>query len=166
MNIVNFIKTSNRSRSILIGEVTNKNAIGKFNAYHYLNKLFHFQFLLIYCLDGLKQYFKIIQERVINLKIQLTQPWLRFYCSGAIKEFILHTSFMMIVKKLLGLFIFVLLTNHKSFAQPHYFRHYQVEDGLSNNTVYCTLQDKNGFLWMGTKEGLNRFDGIISNYII
>lgn len=44
-------------------------------------------------------------------------------------------------------------------AQPYYFRHYQVENGLSNNTVFCSLQDKNGFMWFGTKEGLNRFDG-------
>ncbi|WP_183561382.1 hybrid sensor histidine kinase/response regulator transcription factor [Mucilaginibacter sp. SP1R1] len=44
-------------------------------------------------------------------------------------------------------------------AQSYYFRHYQVENGLSNNTVYCTLQDKHGFLWFGTKDGLNRFDG-------
>src|SRR5436190_19743545 len=45
------------------------------------------------------------------------------------------------------------------YAQPHYFRHYQVENGLSNNSVYCILQDRNGFVWFGTKDGLNRFDG-------
>jgi len=44
-------------------------------------------------------------------------------------------------------------------AQPYYFRHYQVEDGLSNNAVVCCLQDNRGFLWFGTKDGLNRFDG-------
>ncbi|MDR0792024.1 MAG: histidine kinase [Chitinophagaceae bacterium] len=44
-------------------------------------------------------------------------------------------------------------------AQPYYFRHYQVENGLSNNAVICSLQDKKGFLWFGTKDGLNRFDG-------
>lgn len=44
-------------------------------------------------------------------------------------------------------------------GQPHYFRHYQVEDGLSNNTAICTLQDSKGFMWFGTKDGLNRFDG-------
>ena len=46
-----------------------------------------------------------------------------------------------------------------ALAQPYYFRHYQVENGLSNSTVFCSTQDKKGFLWFGTKEGLNRFDG-------
>ncbi|MCH5718047.1 ligand-binding sensor domain-containing protein [Niabella hibiscisoli] len=44
-------------------------------------------------------------------------------------------------------------------AQPFYFRHYEVEDGLSNNTVIAALQDSHGFIWLGTSEGLNRFDG-------
>jgi ligand-binding sensor domain-containing protein/signal transduction histidine kinase/DNA-binding response OmpR family regulator len=44
-------------------------------------------------------------------------------------------------------------------AQSYYFRNYQVENGLSHNSVICTLQDKQGFLWFGTKDGLNRFDG-------
>ncbi|RYY13517.1 MAG: sensor histidine kinase, partial [Chitinophagaceae bacterium] len=44
-------------------------------------------------------------------------------------------------------------------GQTHYFRHYQVENGLSNNTVFTAIQDSAGFLWFGTKEGLNRFDG-------
>lgn len=44
-------------------------------------------------------------------------------------------------------------------AQSHYFRHYEVENGLSNNTVFCSVQDKDGFMWFGTKDGLNRFDG-------
>ncbi|WP_207515069.1 ligand-binding sensor domain-containing protein [Longitalea luteola] len=53
----------------------------------------------------------------------------------------------------------LLLTVHTACGQPYYFKHYQVENGLSNNTVYCSIQDKKGFLWFGTKEGLNRFDG-------
>jgi ligand-binding sensor domain-containing protein/signal transduction histidine kinase/DNA-binding response OmpR family regulator len=39
------------------------------------------------------------------------------------------------------------------------FRKYQVNNGLSENTVQCILQDHQGFMWFGTKDGLNRFDG-------
>lgn len=44
-------------------------------------------------------------------------------------------------------------------GQSIYFRHYQVEDGLANNTVFSVFQNSRGFMWFGTKEGLNRFDG-------
>lgn len=46
-----------------------------------------------------------------------------------------------------------------ALGQPYAFRHYQVENGLSNNSVFCSVQDKQGFMWFGTKHGLNRFDG-------
>lgn len=39
------------------------------------------------------------------------------------------------------------------------FRHFSVEDGLSSNSVRALMQDKYGFLWLGTDEGLNRYDG-------
>lgn len=44
-------------------------------------------------------------------------------------------------------------------AQSYFFKHYQVENGLSNNAIYCSTQDKNGFMWFGSRDGLNRFDG-------
>jgi ligand-binding sensor domain-containing protein/signal transduction histidine kinase len=53
----------------------------------------------------------------------------------------------------------LLFTAINSIAQPYYFRHYQVENGLSNNAVVCSAQDSRGFLWFGTKDGLDRFDG-------
>jgi len=46
-----------------------------------------------------------------------------------------------------------------AYGQPYYFTHYQVENGLSNNAVLCSAQDQMGFMWFGTKDGLNRFDG-------
>lgn len=49
-------------------------------------------------------------------------------------------------------------------ALPLSFRHYKVENGLSENSVFCSLQDSKGFMWFGTKDGLNRFDG--RNFIV
>ena len=39
------------------------------------------------------------------------------------------------------------------------FGHIREQDGLLLQTVTCFLQDRSGFLWMGTNNGLNRYDG-------
>ncbi len=39
------------------------------------------------------------------------------------------------------------------------FEHVTIEDGLSQSTVNCILQDEPGFMWFGTQDGLNRYDG-------
>ncbi len=38
------------------------------------------------------------------------------------------------------------------------FQHLTIEDGLSQSTVYAIVQDTSGFMWFGTREGLNRYD--------
>ncbi len=38
-------------------------------------------------------------------------------------------------------------------------RHYSITDGLPSNTVRCIHQDKQGFIWIGTPDGLCRYDG-------
>ncbi len=40
-----------------------------------------------------------------------------------------------------------------------YFNHISVAQGLSQNTVMSVLQDSHGFIWLGTENGLNRWDG-------
>lgn len=53
------------------------------------------------------------------------------------------------------LFIF----SPSNFPQEIPFGYISTENGLSNNGVNCLLQDSCGFLWFGTDNGLNRFDG-------
>jgi signal transduction histidine kinase/ligand-binding sensor domain-containing protein len=40
------------------------------------------------------------------------------------------------------------------------FDHYTTNDGLSHGYVFCITQDSKGFMWIGTTNGLNRFDGL------
>jgi ligand-binding sensor domain-containing protein len=57
----------------------------------------------------------------------------------------------------LPLFLFVATT---AWAQPpRYFTHFTEKDGLSDNNVQCLLRDQAGYLWVGTSNGLNRWDG-------
>src|SRR5215831_7944440 len=42
--------------------------------------------------------------------------------------------------------------------------HFSIANGLSDDGVQCLLQDKQGFLWIGTMDGLNRFDGL--NFVV
>jgi ligand-binding sensor domain-containing protein len=39
------------------------------------------------------------------------------------------------------------------------FKHLSVKDGLSRSWVKCIHQDSHGFLWFGTEDGLNKYDG-------
>ena len=65
----------------------------------------------------------------------------------------------MLKNSLIIRFIFLLFSVNMLIGQEFYFKNYTVENGLSHNTVLSSLQDHQGFLWFGTKDGLNRFDG-------
>ncbi|RNC64115.1 hybrid sensor histidine kinase/response regulator transcription factor [Proteiniphilum sp. X52] len=63
------------------------------------------------------------------------------------------------MRTILSIFFLFSISCLKSFSIELNFKYYKVEDGLSSNTVYAVLQDSKGFMWFGTENGLNRFDG-------
>lgn len=46
-----------------------------------------------------------------------------------------------------------------STVQDYTFKQIKIEDGLSQSTVFTSLQDETGFMWFGTSSGLNKYDG-------
>lgn len=54
----------------------------------------------------------------------------------------------------------MLVSNASSSQQKNItLRRITSQQGLSDNQVTCTIRDKQGFMWIGTKDGLNRYDG-------
>jgi len=47
------------------------------------------------------------------------------------------------------------------FSQQYFFKKYSIEEGLSQSSVFCIMQDSRGYIWIGTNGGgLSRFDGV------
>ncbi len=57
--------------------------------------------------------------------------------------------------------LFILFSPQLLFSQNHImkFEHLTVGDGLSGSVVEFIMQDSKGFMWFGTRNGLNRYDG-------
>jgi len=64
------------------------------------------------------------------------------------------------MKKTLYIFLISLIVTSGLYARDSYhFSYLSLKDGLSQITVVCILQDSKGYMWFGTRNGLNRFDG-------
>lgn len=62
------------------------------------------------------------------------------------------------------LLLITILACYYCFGKSNKINFYSIKDGLSNPYVKCILKDSKGFLWFGTNEGLNKFDG--SNFTL
>ncbi len=77
-----------------------------------------------------------------------------------------HTYYLrgkrvMFVKKILLLLAIIYFCYSIVYSQSANlkFEHLTVEDGLSGPKVKCIIQDRKGFMWFGTIDGLNKYDG-------
>lgn len=58
------------------------------------------------------------------------------------------------------IYAFAIFPHFSVHAQEEYrFRNFNKEDGISQSSIFTIAQDATGFLWFGTRDGLNRYDG-------
>ncbi|MFT3751607.1 MAG: two-component regulator propeller domain-containing protein [Paludibacter sp.] len=63
------------------------------------------------------------------------------------------------MKKMFLLF-WMLVSILSIHAQYHFsFSHYTSDNGLSQNSITALMKDRKGYMWFGTRDGLNKFDG-------
>ncbi len=63
------------------------------------------------------------------------------------------------MKKLLIIIFFSFTFTNSGFTQQYIFTNYSINEGLSQSVVNCIFQDSKGYIWIGTQNGLNRFNG-------
>src|ERR1700732_3831763 len=62
-------------------------------------------------------------------------------------------------KYFLALVILLAVQNTRAQKSTFKFKNLSTTQGLSINNATCILQDQKGFIWIGTRDGLNKYDG-------
>lgn len=57
------------------------------------------------------------------------------------------------------IYLSIHLCGYAILPTQFHFRHYNIENGVSSNNISTLFQDQKGYIWIGTENGLNRFDG-------
>ncbi len=109
---------------------------------------------------------KYLHKRLVFLSKRMV-----FLFKKNARNFFLHKSpnpLGQIYQQSFSAILFVLsISFHIGTAQDYEFKKITTKDGLSHSTVYAIAQDHNGFIWIGTREGLNRFDSYeIKSYYV
>lgn len=58
------------------------------------------------------------------------------------------------------LFFFICISVQNVYGQTRVLKSLSVSDGLSGSIVYVFYKDSTGYMWMGTENGLDRYDGV------
>ena len=85
-----------------------------------------------------------VRQKLCHFRLQLLS------CKVMLTHYLIKRSLFT------GIFLLVCLQTR---AQQYFFSGYSIEDGLSQSVVNCIFQDSRGYLWVGTQNGLNKFNG-------
>src|ERR1700744_1004864 len=66
---------------------------------------------------------------------------------------------LLFIRHLWCFLLLVVVTTARAQPDNLSFVHLGTAQGLSHSNVICTIQDSRGFMWFGTREGLDRYDG-------
>ena len=70
-----------------------------------------------------------------------------------------NADIIKVIRQLSLMILFFILSGNLLKAQKYFFERYGVEQGLSSSKVYCVIQDKNDWIWLGTETGVTRWGG-------
>ena len=79
-------------------------------------------------------------------------------------SFLKKTVFLKFEYLMIFIWLVVCQHSYSQSANYHPYDFYDNKHGLSQGTVNCIVQDKYGYMWFGTQDGLNKFDGL--NFVV